>query len=140
MKTKMNNETILKDFMQKVWNEKDFDSVTEFVSSEYTIHLDSGDPWEGKTLNNDEFKIRLNNSFEPFPDINFAIQTTISDEDKVAITWIMTGTNSGKIGELAATNKPIKTNGITIYHFKNGKICGHSQVFDRTIVMKQLGF
>jgi predicted ester cyclase len=52
----------------------------------------------------------------------------------------MTGTNLGNIANIAATNKPIKTFGTTIYYFKNNKVCGHSQVFDRTTVMKQLGF
>jgi predicted ester cyclase len=52
----------------------------------------------------------------------------------------MTGTNLGNIGGFPATGKSIKTNGATIYHFDNGKVCGHSQVFDRTTVIKQLGF
>jgi len=51
----MSNEKILKEFMQKVWNEKDFGSIPLFVDDEYTIHLDTGDLWEGKTLGNTEF-------------------------------------------------------------------------------------
>jgi steroid delta-isomerase-like uncharacterized protein len=136
----MTNETILRNFILKVWNEKDLDIIDQFVSTDYIIHIDTGDPWEGKTLGLDEFKIRLHYSFDSFPDINFDIQSAIADGDYVAITWIMTGTNLGKIGGFPATGKSIKTNGVTIYHFDNGKVCGHSQVFDRTTVMKQLGF
>lgn len=126
--------------MQKVWNEKDFNSIAAFVNPAYTIHIDTGDLWEGKTLNHKEFETRLNYSFDSFPDIHFAIQHAIADGDYVAITWIMTGTNLGRIGNFPPTNKPIKTFGSTIYHFKNDKVCGHSQVFDRTSVMRQLGF
>lgn len=136
----MQNEIILREFIQKVWNEKDLDSVAGFVDDSYTIHLDTGDPWEGKTLNPEEFKIRLHYSFDSFPDMHFAIQTSVADGNDVAITWLLTGTNLGKIGEYPATGKSIKTLGTTIYHFRNGKVCGHSQVFDRTTVMKQLGF
>ena len=136
----MNNETILRAFMQKVWNEKAFDSIVEFVNDEYTIHLDTGDPWEGKVLNLANFAIRLNYSFHSFPDINFDIQTAVADGDHVAITWIMTGTNLGNIGGITATSKAIKTLGATIHHFKNGRVSGHGQVFDRNKVMKQLGF
>lgn len=136
----MKNENILKAFMQKIWNEKDVNTIAEFVSDAYTIHIDTGDPWEGKTLNHDEFKVRLQYSFDSFPDIHFAIQSAIEDGDYVAINWIMTGTNLGSIGGLPPTNKAIKTDGTTIYHFKEGKVCGHTQVFDRTTVMKQLGF
>lgn len=136
----MNNEAILRDFLQKVWNEKDLNSVDQFVHTSYSIHIDTGDPWEGKTLDLEDFKVRLKYSFDSFPDINFDIQSAISDGNYVAITWIMTGTNLGRIGGFSPTGKNICTKGATIYHFENGKVCGHSQVFDRTTVMKQLGF
>ena len=126
--------------MQKVWNEKDPCSIAAFVDPEYTIHIDTGDPWEGKTLNHKDFETRLHHSFNSFPDIHFAIQNAISDGDYVAITWMMTGTNLGNIGDIPPTNKSIKTFGATIYNFKNDKVCGHSQVFDRTSVKRQLGF
>ena len=136
----MDNVTTLKEFMQKVWNEKDFDSISQFVAPEYTVYQDNADPWEGKTLNHSEFKTRLNYSFNSFPDINFEIKTAISDGDSVAIVWGMTGTNTGKIGDYPPTNKNIQADGITIYRFKEGKVCGHTQVYDRTTIMKQLGF
>jgi steroid delta-isomerase-like uncharacterized protein len=136
----MDNVAILKEFMESVWNKKDFDSVEKFVDAEYTVHLDTGDPWENKILNNDEYKTRLKYSFDSFPDINFDIQTAVADGEYVGITWIMTGTNLGNIGNFPPTGKTIKTFGTTIYHFRSGKVCGHTQVFDRTTVMKQLGF
>lgn len=126
--------------MQKVWNEKKLDAIDEYVHEAYTIHLDTGDPWEGKTLNHADFVIRLNYSFNSFPDILFEIQSAIADGDHVAITWIMTGTNLGSIGGYPATNREIKTSGATIYYFNYGKVSGHCQVFDRNMVMKQLGF
>jgi steroid delta-isomerase-like uncharacterized protein len=136
----MTNESILREFLQNVWNEKDINSVHQFVHPSYTVHIDTGDPWEGKTLDLDEFLVRLNYTFDSFPDIHFEIQSSVADGDYVAITWIMTGTNTGKIGGFPPTGKSIKTFGATIYHFKEGKVFGHSQVFDRTTVMKQLGF
>ncbi len=136
----MNNEQILRKFIDLVWNKRDLPSVPKFVAPEYTVLLDTGDPWEGKTLDNAEYIKRLDNSFGPFPDIYFEILTAVSDGDYVAITWIMTGTNLGYIDKYPPTNKKIKTNGTTIYRFKNGKVNGHMQVFDRTTVMRQLGY
>lgn len=136
----MNKETFLKEFMEEIWNNKQFDKVDQYVHPEYTIHLDTTDPWEGKTLSHFEFKERLNFSFNSFPDMNFEITSSISEENHVAITWILSGTNLGMIGEYPATKKSIKTTGITIYHFKDNLICGHTQIFDRITVMKQLGF
>ncbi len=56
------------------------------------------------------------------------------------IVFIITqNVTSGK-GAFLPTNKAIRTNGITIYHFQDGKICGHTQVFNKAIVRWQLGF
>lgn len=136
----MNKESFLRAFMNEIWNKQNFDQVEKYIHPEYTIHLDTADPWEGKTLDHSEFKNRLKFSFNSFPDINFEITSAIEEENHVAITWILTGTNLGKIGEFPPTKKSIKTNGFTIYHFKENLINGHTQVFDRTTVMKQLGF
>jgi len=136
----MSNADILLDFIERVWNRKETDCLPEFLDDEYLIELDNGDPWEGKTLDHDEFRKRLSHSFSSFPDIHFSIETIISDGDSVAITWVMTGTNLGNIDEYPPTGKKIRTTGMTIYRFRNGKICGHIQVLDRTTVMKQLGY
>ncbi len=137
----MNKETFLREFMDEVWNNKNFDKIAQYVHNEYTIHLDSGDPWEGKTLSHAEFKKRMElASFTPFPDMNFEITSAIEEENHVAVTWILTGTNLGPLGEFPPTKKSINTKGITIYHFKDNLISGHTQVFDRRTVMQQLGF
>lgn len=136
----MNKENFLREFMNVVWNHQAFDKVEKYVHSEYTIHLDTSDPWEGKTLTHSEFKERLKYSFDSFPDMNFEITSAISEENHVAITWNLTGTNLGMIGEYPPRNKKIATKGLTIYHFKDDLINGHTQVFDRLTVMKQLGY
>lgn len=136
----MTNEIILREFIQKVWNEKDYSAIETFVHPEYRVLIDTGDPWEGKVLNHQEFATRLHYSFDAFPDLHFDIREAITDGDYVAIHWVMTGTNLGNIGMYPPTGKSIKTFGCTIYQFCKGKVCGHAQVFDRTIVMKQLGF
>ncbi len=79
-------------------------------------------------------------SFTPFPDMNFKITSAIEEENYVAVTWILTGTNLGSIGDYPPTQKSINTNGMTIYHFNDNLINGHTQIFDRKKVMEQLGF
>ncbi|MBN2639503.1 MAG: ester cyclase [Bacteroidales bacterium] len=136
----MNKENNLREFIEEIWNKKKFEKVEKYVHPQYTVHLDDEDPWEGKTLNHNEFRKRLKFSFDSFPDMNFEITSAIEDENHVAITWILTGTNLGKIGEFPPTQKKIKTRGMSIYHYTNDLISGHTQVFDRKTVAKQLGF
>jgi steroid delta-isomerase-like uncharacterized protein len=135
----MDNITVLRGLIQKVWNEKRIELITQYVAQDYTVHLDHGDRWEGKTLSHADYELRLQDSFVPFPNIHFDIRHFIADGDRVAITWIMTGTNTGPIAGMPATGRPIRTWGTTIYHFRDGKVCGHDQVFDRATVLRQLG-
>ncbi|SDQ54705.1 ester cyclase [Flagellimonas zhangzhouensis] len=137
----MNKDVFLRAFMEEIWNKKRFEKVDQYIHAEYTIHLDPMDPWEGKTLSRSEFIQRMQvGSFGPFPDMSFEITTTIEDDHYVAANWILTGTNLGDMGEIPATNKKIETKGMTVYHFKDNLISGHTQIFDRKTVMKQLGF
>lgn len=136
----MSKEELLRNFITKVWNQKRKDLVPQFVAKEYFIRLDPGDPWEGQILDHQIFIERLDFSFNSFPDINFEITYAIENENHVALSWILSGKNLGMIGEIPATKKKIKTNGISIYHFKEQLISGHSQVLDRNSVIKQLGF
>jgi len=82
----MNNETTLREFMKSVWNEKNVATISKFLASEYTMHIDNADPWEGKTLDRNEFETRLNYTFNSFPDIHFDIKTAVSNGNLVAIT------------------------------------------------------
>jgi steroid delta-isomerase-like uncharacterized protein len=136
----MRKKEILQRFIDDIWNHKRLDKVEHYVNDQYTIHLDTADPWEGKILSHQDFKERLQFSFSSFSDIHFEITSSIEEESHVAITWILTGTNDGYIGNLPPTGKSIRTTGLTIYHFQDDLICGHTQIFDRATVAKQLGF
>jgi len=39
----MKNEILIREFIQKVWNEKDFDSITKYVARKYKIYKDPSD-------------------------------------------------------------------------------------------------
>ncbi len=136
----MNHEILLQSFIEEVWNQKKLEAVPQYVDEAYVISVDTDDPWEGLLLNNQEYIKRLHYSFDSFPDMHFDIQSTLEDGDFVAVTWVLTGTHLGNIGNMPPTGKKIKANGVTIYQFKDGKVCGHTQVFDRTTVAKQLGY
>lgn len=109
----MKNEILLGEYVQKVWNEKNFDRIPSYVSPAYTIFADPSDPWESMILNFEEFAMRLDYTFDSFPDIRFEILTAIPEVNFVAITWLMTGTNIGKNGVFPPTGKSIRTVGAT---------------------------
>lgn len=134
------NETVLRSFFSQVWNTGNADAAKEYLAPVYTIHSDPGDPWDGQSLNLQGFKKRLVTSRSPIPDLEFEVIETLADGDRVAVSWIMRGTQTAPMGDVEPTGRSIEAKGLTIYYFEDNKISGHWQVVDRMSVMAQLGF
>jgi steroid delta-isomerase-like uncharacterized protein len=133
------NATSLIAFMERVWSAGEVAAVDEFLGPQYTIYSDPGDPWDGQTLSLSGFKERLLASRAPFPDLTFEIGETVCAGDRVALSWTMRGTQLGTMGGRPPSGRSIAVQGMTIYHFANGRIIGHRQVVDRLSVAQQLG-
>lgn len=126
-----NNKTILREFMDEVWNKGNLDAADKFIAFPYVIHSDPGDQWEGQSLDLHTFKKRVLYSRQTFQDLHFAVKGIIGEGDKVVISWDLEGTHRGDIPGIQATGKRVNVLGLTIYYFSGGKITGHSQVIDR---------
>jgi len=135
----MTNSDRLRVFMDRVWSAGEVDAVDEYLAAAYTIYSDPGDPWEGQTLDVPAFKQRLMSSRSAFPDLRFELEECVEEENRVAIGWTMSGTNTGSFGGRAGTGRAIAVRGLTVYYFADGRISGHRQVVDRLSVAQQLG-
>jgi steroid delta-isomerase-like uncharacterized protein len=132
------NKTILTAFIERVWSQGDAAAIETYIASQYTIHNDPGDPWEGQTLNRDGFRNRLIQSRAPFPDQVFHIVDMVSEVERVAINWNWNATHLGDLRGFPATGKPITMTGFTLYSFQDNLLTGHWQVCDRLGVFQQL--
>ena len=132
------NASVLRAFIERVWNAGDLAAVDAFLAPAYTIHSDPGDPWDGQTLDREGFKRRLAASRAPFPDTSFEIHDLVAEGDRVVMSWTLHGTHRAPLGELPATGRKIAVKGMTIYDFAEGRISGHTQVVDRLAVLQQL--
>ena len=41
-----NNQLVLREFMEEVWNNKNINNVDKYIHNEYNVFLDEADPWE----------------------------------------------------------------------------------------------
>ena len=133
-------KTVLGTFMEELWNSGNFEKSGDLVAESYEIKHDPGDPWEGQTLDINGFNKRIMYSRNAFPDLRFDIQEMVSEGNKVAASWIMSGTHQGDLPDLPATGRSFAISGMTIYDFKDGKVCAHYQAFDRLGFLGQMGF
>ncbi|MGB7339051.1 MAG: ester cyclase [Phototrophicaceae bacterium] len=133
-------KTNLQIFMDTIWNQGDFSNLAQMVSNSYTVHHDVGDAWEGQTLNHEMFVERVMFSRNAFPDLHFDIQDMIAEDNRVVAFWMMSGTHDGDLPNLPKTGRPFKISGMTIYDFDaDGKVCGHTQAYDRLGFLAQMG-
>ena len=129
---------IVRKLIEKVWNQGDADAAAEFIAPTYTIHHDPGDPWEGRTLDLEGFKDRVRQSRMPVPDQRFELLDVFEGEDRVAITWLWSGTHEGEIAGFPASGRTLAMTGATVYLFDGDRIAGHWQIADRLGIFRQL--
>lgn len=136
---KKTNKDILLDFVHEVWNNAELDKVDRFISKTFAIKNDPGDQFDKSTIDRATYKKRLADAQRVFPDLCFHVEEIIDGGDQIALSWYMSGTQRGDLPNMPATNKAINVSGMTIYYFKDGRITGHWQVFDRLGLLQQFG-
>ena len=91
----------------------------------------------GKGL--DDVKAMLTQMLTAFPDLHVTPDFLIAEGDTVVAYLTLTGTNSGPMGNMPATNKSFTINGIDILRIQNGKAVERWGVFDDMALMTQIG-
>jgi steroid delta-isomerase-like uncharacterized protein len=129
------NKQLVKKLYQEVMNNRDFAKMDELVSENGT----SNNPYPGASPTREGFKQGLQSFIQAFPDIKWVIEDLFCDKDKVAVRVVMTGTNSGLLFGMPATNKSIQVSAIEIYLIEGGKIMEHWGNVDELRLMQQLG-
>ena len=74
-----------------------------------------------------------------FPDTKITVNAVGTSGDTLLAYYTFTGTNSGPMMGMPATNKFVEVNGVDIVVFKDGKAVEHWEVSDQLGMMKQLG-
>lgn len=110
------NKTIARRFLDELWNRGNFIAVDQLLASDYDGHSSTviQGPDGAKT-----FVSRLRVAF---PDFQFKIVDQVSEGDKVATRWIISGTHQGEFQGMPPSGKRIEMTGITIFRIACGKL------------------
>jgi steroid delta-isomerase-like uncharacterized protein len=123
-------------FYDEVINAHSTATIDSFCAEGFTDHNPSyGHSGKGSA----DLKATFNEMFASFPDVKATPEFIIAKGDTVVAYLTMTGTNSGAMGNMPATNKSFKFNGIDIVVIKDGKATERWGVFDDYSMMTQLG-
>ncbi len=132
----MENEAIVRRLYEEVWNKRRVELVDELISPSHALH-DNHFPDSG--VGPEAYKRQVARFVTSFPDLRFTVEDMVAENDKVAVSWTISGTHKGELLGISPTGKKVSIEGITINHIANGKIMDSYVSADYLGLLQQLG-
>jgi steroid delta-isomerase-like uncharacterized protein len=130
------NKDLVRRFTE-VLNAAEWDALNELVTDDFTRHSQAT---AGPPVRSREQMVQLQESFlATAPDQRVTIQMLVAEDDKVAALATYTGTQTGPLGDLPATGKPMESQFLSIFRIENGKIAELWVEWDNLAMLTQLG-
>jgi steroid delta-isomerase-like uncharacterized protein len=117
------------------FNARDWSTERAVRAEDFKAYL-SGAP---EPLNNQAWAGFMKEFTESFPDSRITIDDCISEGDKVATRWTLTGTHEGTFNGIPATGRQVKFTGVEFNQLKDGRFVEHCSMFDNLALLGQIG-
>jgi predicted ester cyclase len=121
----------------EAWNTGNLDPLDAIIDPQYVRHVSSASTTGAVGV--DSLKKVISNFRTTYPDFHVTLDEEIYVGDKSTGRWKYTATNTGP-GSIPPTGKKVTATGISILHFKKGKIIEEWVETDNLVAMQQLGF
>lgn len=128
------------EFIQRVWNERDLDKVTEFMPRDLFLHDIGFRTW----IRPEGYRRALLKLLRPFPSGQFQIrdvQTNYSVDYaglRIAVCWVLVGDYDGLPDFGPLTGQRTKILGVSQFLVQHGKIVREIRVYDEIAVRTQI--
>ena len=129
------NKALLRRAWDEIYGHGRLDSLEDFMLDDVIAHEPDAD-----VRGIEEFRRYLVAYLAAFPDTSATIEDVVAEGDKVVSRYTVRGTHTGTTEEYGPpTGKEILMEGITLYHFRDGKLAELWDRYDNLAVMQQLG-
>ncbi len=121
-------------------NAHDIDAFAALFAEDYVNHQTSAaapPPPAGKTAKQATVAF-FNARLTGIPDLRVEVEASVVTPEKVAASFIYSGTHGGPYFGMAPTGKPLRFTSCDIFRISNGKIAEHWGMGDIAGVMAQL--
>jgi steroid delta-isomerase-like uncharacterized protein len=130
-----NNKAVIRKFIEEVINQNKMDRATDLVGEDFV----EADPLPGQRQGREGLKEVLGMMRVAFPDMHWAVDEMVAEEDKVVTRFTWTGTHKGSFAGVPATGKTVKVKGVVIDQLEGGKMSHSRILMDSLGMMQQLG-
>jgi steroid delta-isomerase-like uncharacterized protein len=118
------------------WNTGEFQGIENVLHSDFELRMTPKyEPESGIDL----FKENVTKWRTAYPDFHIDVKEVFHSENGAAAIWEATATNTGE-GMHPPTGKSVNVTGMSIFHFKDGKIKDEWIASNNGYWMQQLGF
>ena len=133
------NEALVRDFMERAFNQGDLSAVDEFNAPDGIDHQEP--PGTDIIAHVKQVVVRLRTAF---PDLHFEIYELLAEGDIVAFRSTMTGTNIGPLRLLPGQSLPATGRSVAVPHMHfvrivDGKSTDLWHLWNIPMMMQQLG-
>lgn len=122
--------------LTKAWNSHDLDVVLPYYSEDYE-GVDIGDPRVQRGRNT--VKDMLLRYWQAFPDLFFTVQSTVAEENRIAISWSAEGTHQGQIMHIPPTGHRVEVRGISIIEVQDDLVFRGQYIWDLAGMLRHMG-
>ena len=132
--TKQDNLAVQQKFGSAV-NSGELELLRDLIASDVVDH----DPAPGQGAGPEGY-IRMFAALRTsFPDLAISGDQIVTDEDKIAVAYTMTGTHKGEFLGVAPTGRKIHARGVQIARFQDGKMVERWGSSDQLGILQQIG-
>ncbi|HMQ05237.1 MAG TPA: ester cyclase [Pyrinomonadaceae bacterium] len=124
-----NGTTLLHRWFEEVWNQKRTSAIYEMMTEETIIHGLSG-PGGPPVLGASDFEKFHSTFVSAFPDVHVEVFDVVSEGNKMACRFTVTGRQMGDLPEITATNKKVLFDGTGVCTVADGKFTEVWNVID----------
>jgi steroid delta-isomerase-like uncharacterized protein len=117
-------------------NRGDVSVADKVFAADCVIHI-NGSP--DRNLGVEGFKKMMAGLLAAFPDLRVTIEDQIVAGSKVATRWVAEGTNSAPFGNVPATGRRVRVDGLILDRVADGRVVERWEQWDQAGMLQQLG-
>lgn len=124
-------------FIDSCWNDQNVSKLNQLVGKSF-IRILNG---INVAANENEMAAHMNVYFTGFPDLKIQYSDAYIEGNNIFMNWECTGSNTGVFGEMPATGKKIKIQGLShLYFTEEGKLYKEDVYYNELDLLQQLGY